>query len=488
MATVDASIPLQVQQPKSPMQTMGEALQMGQQIHNFRGQQAMREAFANADTSTPEGQQDLIKRVGAVNPQEAMTLQSQFTKQREAESTISKNNAQASRADLETGIMAMGKIEEVGSAAYQDYLSALHNLQQQGMPFAQADAQARGMVSQLMPQIKAHLKSLKNGAGNPLFNADQIDAIPDQFDPEKTLATVHDAKQRALILQQQHQYATEDQTSKRDANTARHQRVEEEQRNQQIGIDRSRLGETERHNRADEANAGARLGIERERLDGDPGAIESNAQLIAAGKLPPPTGAALRNPAMARIMQRVQEINPNYDAKTYQSQLKGEKEFTSGKLGQTVRSLNVATDHLDALDSMGKQLKNGDMRAFNSIAQRIAAETGNPAPTNFDAAKKIVADEVVKAIVGSGGGVSDREEAARAFDKASSPEQLSGAIATAKRLMRGQLHGLKQQYKASTGKDDFDTRFLSGEAKGIEGGGGAAKPAAAGGDFSHLWN
>jgi hypothetical protein len=127
------------------------------------------------------------------------------------------------------------------------------------------------------------------------------------------------------------------------------------------------------------------------------------------------------------------------------------------------------------------------MRAFNSIAQRIASETGNPAPTNFDAAKKIVADEVVKAIVGSGGGVSDREEAARAFDKASSPEQLSGAIATAKRLMRGQLNGLKQQYKASTGKDDFDTRFLSGEAKGIEGG-GSAKPAAASGDFSHLWN
>jgi hypothetical protein len=53
--------------------------------------------------------------------------------------------------------------------------------------------------------------------------------------------------------------------------------------------------------------------------------------------------------------------------------------------------------------------------------------------------------------------------------------------------MRGQLNGLKQQYKASTGKDDFDTRFLSGEAKGIEGG-GSAKPAAASGDFSHLWN
>jgi hypothetical protein len=472
MATIDASIPLQVQKPKDPLQSYAETLQLAQGIQNYQGQQALRDAFRNSDTSTPEGRQALIQKVGSVNPTEALTLQQQFTKQREAESTIEKNKAQTQKAKWDVGIAAMNKVSEVGTSLMMTYADLVHK----GMP----DAQARAVVSQAIPSIKAYLKSLRDPEGNPLFNAENIDQVPDQFDPARTMATVTDAKARAQYYTQQHQNEVADLQR-------HHQGVEEAQGNRRLGIESARLAQEGAHQRVMERQGAERLGIERERLEGDPQTIEANAQLIASGKLPAPTGAALRNPITARMMQRVQEINPNYDAKTYQTQLTGEKAFTSGKLGQTVRSLNVATDHLDALDSMGKQLKNGDMRAFNSIAQRIAAETGNPAPTNFDAAKKIVADEVVKAIVGSGGGVSDREEAARAFDKASSPEQLSGAIATAKRLMRGQLNGLKQQYKASTGKDDFDTRFLSGEAKGIEGG-GSAKPAAASGDFSHLWN
>jgi hypothetical protein len=470
MATIDASIPLQAQQPKDPLQSYAETLQLAQGIQNFQGQQALRDAFANSDTSTPEGQQALIKRVGSVNPSEAMTLQQQFGKQRETESTIAKNKAQTAKANWEVGAQAMAKISEVGSAAMMTYADLVHK----GVP----DAQARQIVSQAIPQIKAHLKSLKDPQGNPLFHAEQVDQIPDQFDPQATMATVTDAKARAEYYTQQHQNETLEQQKK-------HQAVEERQGAQRIGIEGARLSNEERHQGVMESQGAERLGIERERVQGDPATIERNADLIGTGKMAPPTGAALRNPVMAATMARVQEKYPNFDAKTYQTELTGEKQFTSGKLGNTVRSLNVATDHLDALDQMGKALGNGDVQAFNRLAQSIAAQTGSPAPTNFDAAKKIVADEVVKAVVGSGGGVSDREEAAKAFDKVSSPAQLSGAIATAKRLMRGQLNGLKQQYKSSTGKEDFDERFLSGEAKSIENG----KPAAgkqAGGNIH--WN
>lgn len=453
MATVDASIPLQVKQPKSPLESYAETIQLAQGIQNFQGQQALRDAFANADTTTPEGQQALIKSVGAADPKEALALQSQFTKQKVAESTLEKNKAQTSKANLELGIARSNQLSEVGTSMMMTYGSLRH----QGVP----DAQARQIVAQSIPSIKAHLASMKDGAGNPIFPSEMIDKMQPTFDPEQTMAMITDSKQRAQLMTQQHQNETADEQR-------RHARVEEGQGQQRIGIEGARLGEERRYHNVEAGIQNERLGIERQRLNGDPDTIERNADLIGSGKMAPPTGAALRNPVMAATMARVQEKYPNFDAKTFATQQTGEKAFTSGKLGQTVRSLNVATDHLDALDGMGKALKNGDMRAFNSVAQRIASETGNPAPTNFDAAKKIVADEVVKAVVGSGGGVSDREEAAKAFDKVSSPEQLAGAIATAKRLMKGQLNGLKQQYKASTGKDDFEDRFLTGEAKGIE--------------------
>jgi len=67
-------------------------------------------------------------------------------------------------------------------------------------------------------------------------------------------------------------------------------------------------------------------------------------------------------------------------------------------------------------------------------------------------------------ISGAGGGVADRERALAGIDKASSPAQLKGAIDTARRLMGGQLGGLKRQYEQSTGRKDFE-RFLSEDSK-----------------------
>ena len=77
---------------------------------------------------------------------------------------------------------------------------------------------------------------------------------------------------------------------------------------------------------------------------------------------------------------------------------------------------------------------------------------------------QIVADEIVKAIVGAGGSDRDREEAAASINSANSPAQLHQAIDTAKKLMSGQLGGMRKQYEASTGRKDFDDKFLTGSA------------------------
>lgn len=139
-------------------------------------------------------------------------------------------------------------------------------------------------------------------------------------------------------------------------------------------------------------------------------------------------------------------------AQQYTTQTTAQNRFLSGPQGNTIRSLNVVVSHLQTMASLGDALKNGNIRAFNSFAQRFAEETGNPAPTNFDTAKQIVGAEVIKALgVAGAGSESERREAADAFNRARSPAQLAGAIDSARRLLVGQLQGLRRQYVASTG-------------------------------------
>jgi hypothetical protein len=192
------------------------------------------------------------------------------------------------------------------------------------------------------------------------------------------------------------------------------------------------------------------------------------------------------NSKTASIFADAELKNPGTDfAKTssdINSGRKADADFTTGKSGNAIRSFNVGIAHLDTLGNLADALNNGDLKAFNRIGNAIATQTGKPAPTNFGAAKKIVGDELVKAIVGAGGTGHDREEVAKTIDAANSPAQLKGAINTVQELMVGQLGGLEQQYRTTTKRDDFD-KYLSPRALEIRkshgGGGHGSAPAAA---------
>lgn len=198
-----------------------------------------------------------------------------------------------------------------------------------------------------------------------------------------------------------------------------------------------------------------------------PAEMQSMAQLIADNKMPAPTGNAMRNPQTIAIMKLVTDINPNYDSKDYKTMMRSEGAFATGPEAKAVRSFNVGISHLGTLEGLISALDNGDIQAINKFGNMVASQTGQKAPTEFNAAKKIVSDEIVKAIVGTGGGVADREEAAKTIDASNSPAQLRGVIQTYKELMKGQLEGLADQYARTTGKDDFEDKFLTGAAKAV---------------------
>lgn len=207
--------------------------------------------------------------------------------------------------------------------------------------------------------------------------------------------------------------------------------------------------------------ASARLAYDKEKEAGatPTDLSEATVDAIGQGRMKAPTGYALRNPKMANLMDRVAAKYPDFDATQYDAKQKAMRDFSTGTPGNSIRSFAVASDHLKQLDGLVDALDNGNIPLVNKLANTIGKNTGSVAPTNFDAAKGIVAKEVLKSIVAGGGGVEERQELSRLLDAAKTPKQLKGVIQSYRHLMEAQKEGLEQQYELSTGRKDAKTRF-----------------------------
>ena len=184
-----------------------------------------------------------------------------------------------------------------------------------------------------------------------------------------------------------------------------------------------------------------------------PSAPKSYAQQVLDGDTPPPSGQSGQRAAiMEQVQKLASEQGKTYDPTIYNVRKKTEEAFTTGKQGDTVKSMNVAIDHLDTLQSAANALNNGRILIFNDIANKFAKNTGQPAPGNFDALKSIVGSEVAKAVAGGATALGDREEIRAEINNTKSPAQLAGVIQKYQQLLGGQLHGLERQYKGGGGQ------------------------------------
>lgn len=192
----------------------------------------------------------------------------------------------------------------------------------------------------------------------------------------------------------------------------------------------------------------------------DMGSVQETAKLIAHYQMAPLSAFALRSPWGQAVMAMVGELNPDYSGPKYAEVSKAVQAFGPGKQGDQVRAINVAIQHIAVGREMARALENGDIQTFNRLGQAYAEETGNPVPTNFDAVKNILGEEITKAVVTGGGGAKERERAGEAWKRAASPEQLSQAFDSVEKLMAGQMVGLRKQYENATGLKDFDDKLL----------------------------
>jgi hypothetical protein len=200
------------------------------------------------------------------------------------------------------------------------------------------------------------------------------------------------------------------------------------------------------------------------------GVNDSMVDAIGQYKIAPPNGMALRNPRMQQILAQVAEKYPDFDATQYGARQQAAKAFSTGKDGQAVQSANTALNHLGTLRELAAAQNNGDIRLFNTIANRFATETGTgTAPTNLAAAITMVGPEISKAVIGAGGGQGDREKVDNALAALSKggKAQAAGVLATMEDLFGGRLTETQRTYERTTGRKDFAQTFLSPAAQRV---------------------
>lgn len=206
---------------------------------------------------------------------------------------------------------------------------------------------------------------------------------------------------------------------------------------------------------------------------------EARAQAIAKYDLRPLPTYGKMGESNKATMDRVLEINPDYDeTKFYGKQTgaraegglrsKEEMSFITKDSG-SVKSFNVLVPHLATLQNTVEALNKGYNNVPSSFLRQLRnywlEKFGSELPTDFKAVKDIVGFELIKAITGGAQALGDREEIRKALDAANSPDQLLSVINRYRELSSGQLRGLKKKYESQTGKEDFDERFLSDDTK-----------------------
>lgn len=463
---VDPSIPLAAQGPQPiTLNSIAQMMQMKQSAEQMRQQRAIQNSlaaiYANPQNLGPDGlpSAQAIQQIGRISPQTAQEL----TTQRAA---VDEKLALTSKDQMDAGLSAQKNIQSmVRDPALNAY--------DQGLASGKSPQQAQQIAQKIYSD---GLDQLYSGGYVP----DQMKAeLPQNFDPVRVRASSLSYKDQ----QELNEKKTAD--DRADQRLSLATKVDQ----QRLGIEEANLGMRRAEFAQNQAalsqsqngpkQSGDNAGLPDKAIAGySPDAIDEMAHREMNG-LPVtyPTGRAGGAAIKAAVENRVAALFKESEGGTAGAgesvrQAKADtagtiatvRNFNTGPQGNAVRSLDVSIAHLDTLGKLSDAMHNGDIQAVNRLANSYSKATGNPAPTNFDAAKQIVGDEIVKGIVGAGGSAGDREKAQEAIDSAKSPEQMAGVIDTYQQLLGGQLKGLAQQYKSGSGRADFGEK-LTDETK-----------------------
>jgi hypothetical protein len=180
-------------------------------------------------------------------------------------------------------------------------------------------------------------------------------------------------------------------------------------------------------------------------------------------------------------MRKLRDEHPEWDGKDLLresskiiAQQTTDRNFAGGTGATQMRSLNTVADHLKLMQEYSKALRDGsmpftDIPRLNQIIQFLAKERGMPEVTNFNVARDIMADEVVRLLTSTGGTEADRAGMQSRLAAAMSEYQQTGALTAFEKFTAGRFKGLEQGY-ARNDPDrikDFRDNMMTPEARAI---------------------
>ncbi|SEO74353.1 hypothetical protein SAMN02800692_1852 [Luteibacter sp. UNC138MFCol5.1] len=188
---------------------------------------------------------------------------------------------------------------------------------------------------------------------------------------------------------------------------------------------------------------------------------------VVEGRYPVPTGKAATSPWWQSIVQDAQQVDPTFEAGSYQARAASRKDFTSGTTAKNITALNTAAHHLDQLLEQGKRLNNSRFPTWNKLANSVGSAVGKDAVNNYNLNADAVADELAKVFAGSGGALADREQIRSRLDASLSPQQQEGFGRTAANLIEGRLAGLQAQLDQGLGYGSKSIQLVSPESQNL---------------------
>lgn len=223
-------------------------------------------------------------------------------------------------------------------------------------------------------------------------------------------------------------------------------------------------------------------------MPGDAGLIKG----IGEGKIDPKT-LSTRGGHREKVLQQVVQAFPEFDQTNYGARYATRKDFTAGVASRNVTAINTALGHLGTMQELGDKLDNGDLRAWNQVANSLGVQLGKDQATNFEVVQGAVADELARVFRQVGASQQETEGWRAKFPSKGSPTQIKGSITTAADLLGSRIESLDDQWKRGMNTDTGYPKLLSDKSKetfkkiggnlgryGISdtGGSGPAKPGA----------
>jgi hypothetical protein len=210
---------------------------------------------------------------------------------------------------------------------------------------------------------------------------------------------------------------------------------------------------------------------------------KATVQSIVDGRYPVPTGKQAMDPNWQRLISVAQQVDPTLDAGTYKARAAARQNFTSGKIGEQIKSLNTLAHHLDEFGSTIDQLDNSNVKNVNRVSNFFSSELGGKGQANlskFNIASGAVGDELAKTFAGGQSALGDREHNKAIFDANNGADALRAAHQEASRLVLGRLQALQDQADQALGYGSRSIQVIDPKAKKLfdkfSGEGGGSSP------------